>query len=182
MVQTIKPDQVTFELARRIVVLNRMAWAHPLGLDVDAAARELLDKIDANPSYRFHCVFDGDELVCKARTAGRIVATEAGQLTLMELAGVCAHPDVRGKGYGRAVAEVAFARVNRGEYPVSLFQTSYAVQPFYEKLGCRRINTRVVNSLADDPEADAFWNELLMIYPATYDLPDGVIDLLGSGY
>ena len=77
--------------------------------------------------------------------------------------------------------EEAMQRVDQGEFPVSLFQTP---KPgFYEKLGARKVNNRFVNSKNEqDPEADPWPAEHVMIYPTPYPWPEGVIDLNGPGY
>jgi len=56
------------------------------------------------------------------------------------------------------------------------------VRPFYEKLGAVVVDNRIVNSLADNPAANPFWDEVVMRYPAGGDWPSGAIDLRGPGY
>ena len=51
-----------------------------------------------------------------------------------------------------------------------------------KKLGCSVTTNRVVNSLADDPTAYPFWDEVAMRYPAAKHWPDGEIDLRGPGF
>lgn len=113
------------------------------------------------------------------------------RLTILALREVCSHPEARGRGFGKAVVRSAFARVDEGAFPFSLFQTSRKNQGFYEKLGARRIEARIVNSRAPedpddrmggDPEANPFWDEIAMVYPAATPWPEGTIDLLGPGY
>jgi len=72
-----------------------------------------------------------------------------------------------------------FKLVDSGEFSCSLFQT--CVPSFYERLGARVITNRIVNSLGADPEARPFWDPTIMVYPKTYDWPEGTIDLLGRG-
>jgi hypothetical protein len=64
---------------------------------------------------------------------------------------------------------------------VSLFQTS--ARGFYEKLGARVVENDFCNRLdEEDPEGNP-WNEpYAMIYPGTYDWPDGIIDINGARY
>ncbi len=128
-------------------------------------------------------VWDGDQPMAHSLTFGRKVATSSGELDVMALAMVAADPVCRGKGYGVAVAQASFERVNAGDFAFSLFQTSHKVQSFYERLGCKLVENRVVNSLSEsEPEANPFWDDVVMRYPAEGDWPEGDIDLRGRGY
>lgn len=128
-------------------------------------------------------VWEGEEAVAHALTFERVVTTAAGELSVMALAMVAADPACRGKGYGVAVAKAAFERVDSGDFPFALFQTSHAVRPFYERLGCRLVENRIVNSLSEgDPAANPFWDEVVMRYPGGDGWPEGDIDLCGRGY
>ena len=84
----------------------------------------------------------------------------------MALASVCSDPEMRGRGLGETVVRAAFDTVDHGPFAHSLFQTSFKVQPFYEKLGCCLVTNRIVNSLAEDPAKNPFWDEIVMRYPA----------------
>jgi len=95
---------------------------------------------------------------------------------------VCTAPEARGRGLGSAVVRAAFGRVDRGELPASLYQTSRRNQKFYEALGAGLVENRMVNSLAADPRANPFWDEIAMGYPASTAWPPGAIDLRGPGY
>ena len=82
---------------------------------------------------------------------------------------------------GRNVAGWAFEKAGQPGLEVVLFQTG--VPEFYEKLGARCVSNRFVNSTnSAAPEANQWWNEHVMIYPNSFDWPDGTIDLLGPGY
>ena len=126
--------------------------------------------------------------VAQCRIFPRTVASADGRLTVMALAGVCVDPDRRGLGLGRRIVQEAFANVDSGVYGSSLFQTSFRVAPFYENLGCRRVGNTFVNSLAGSGLDEAalrrsvFWDDVVMVYPADCDWPEGEIDLLGGGY
>ena len=114
-----------------------------------------------------------------ALTFARNISVGGARETIMALAGVAVRSDLRGRGWGRLVAEAAFARVKSGAFAWSLFQTK---KPgFYAKLGCREIGNLVVNSLAANPRDSAFWDDYAIVYPAAAS-PEGVIDLLGPGY
>ena len=75
----------------------------------------------------------------------------------------------------------AFHTVDEGSFPVSLFQTSFGVQAFYEKIGACLVSNPVVNSLGDTP-GNPFWDDVAMRYPASAEWPEGTIDLRGPGY
>ncbi|WP_319476055.1 GNAT family N-acetyltransferase [Marispirochaeta aestuarii] len=129
-----------------------------------------------------------DAAVAAALIFPREIHTPRGSLTLMALSGVCVRSDLRGQGLGAGVVRKAFSFVGQGLYRVSLFQTSYRVAPFYESLGCCRVDNPFINSLTPDnadPEAlrrSVFWDDVVMIYPAGFDWPAGQIDLCGSAY
>lgn len=128
--------------------------------------------------------------------SGRVVAnaimypkhirTPQGPLDVAGLASVMSHPEVRGQGYGNAVVAAAFEWLDRSPYNWSLFQTSYGVRPFYERLGARLIDNLFVNSTdAKNPTARPWWNDVTMIRPAAHcndAWPEGQIDLLGKAW
>jgi GNAT superfamily N-acetyltransferase len=117
-------------------------------------------------------------------TFAREIGTSHDSLTVMALAGVACIESYRGNGFGKAVVEAAFDRVRDGAFEVSLFQTSTAVRPFYEKLGCSAVENPTVNSLNEaDPEARPWWDPEVMIYPAgAAAWPEGPIDLRGPAW
>jgi len=130
----------------------------------------------------------GENMAAVALIFPRDIQTPRGSLTVMALSGVCVSPDLRGQGLGAGVVKKAFSFVGQGTYPVSLFQTSFRVAPFYEGLGCRRIRNSFINSRTPehaDPETlrrSVFWDDVVMIYPAGFDWPAGQIDLCGPAY
>ncbi len=132
-------------------------------------------------------VWQEDEVVAHALTFGRTVQTSGGGLTVMGLAMVAADPACRGQGLGAGIVKAAFERVDSGVFPFALFQTSNEVQSFYERLGCQRVENRIVNSLSEgDPGENPFWDDLVMRYPSQQTggdaWPTGDIDLCGRGY
>jgi GNAT superfamily N-acetyltransferase len=124
----------------------------------------------------------GGAIVAKAAILPRRIAIAAAERTVLALAGVASHPAHRGKHYGKAVVQAAFQLVASGDFDLAFFQTSHQVRPFYEALGCRRVENRLVNSLAREPERNPFWDDAAIIYPATVDWPSGTIDTLGPGW
>lgn len=102
-------------------------------------------------------------------------------VNVLGLSGVCTHPDVRGKKYGKALVQKALDFVDQDRFMCSLFQTE--VPDFYSKLNCRLVPNKVINSL--DPKfqnSSPFEDAYVMIYPQNYPEISGVIDLLGDRY
>jgi GNAT superfamily N-acetyltransferase len=130
-----------------------------------------------------HVILQEDRVVAHAITFGRTVGVPCGELTVMALAYVATDPDCRGQGLGAAVTHAAFARVDEGDFPYAMFQTSFKVRPFYEQIGCQLVENRIYNSLnVEDPQANPFWDDVVLRYPAEGDWPVGDIDLRGRGY
>lgn len=128
-------------------------------------------------------VWSDGRAIAHAMTFARTIAVGGRELVVMALAMVASDPDRRGEGLGAAVTRAAFGRIDAGDLPSALFQTSHRVRPFYEQIGCRIVENRIVNSLSEgDPEANPFWDDVVMRYPASAPWPDGVIDLRGRGY
>jgi predicted N-acetyltransferase YhbS len=125
---------------------------------------------------------ENGRIIAHATAMPRTIGTSQGDITIMALASVCSDPNMRGRGLGETVIRAAFDTVDHGPFAHSLFQTSRQVQPFYEKLGGGLVTNRIVNSLADDPTRNPFWDEIVMRYPAAKPWPNGDIDLRGPGY
>lgn len=125
-------------------------------------------------------VRDGERIIATSCFLPRRIHTAQGPLDVLALASVKTHPDVRGRGLGRAVVQAALAYVDSGVFGVSLFQTG--VPDFYRKLGCRLVNNRFTNSRGADPQAVPWWENNIMIYPASYSWPQGDIDLAGPAW
>ena len=125
---------------------------------------------------------DGARVVAHAAGPPRTIGTSEGDFTVAALALVATDPDYRGQKLGQAVVRAIFDLVDHGPFAYSLFQTSHNVRPFYEKLGAALVTNPIVNSLADDPTANPFWDEVVMRYPAAKHWPAGVIDLRGPGF
>ncbi|NJN44465.1 MAG: GNAT family N-acetyltransferase [Anaerolineae bacterium] len=111
----------------------------------------------------------------------REIHTKSGTLGVGALSGVCTHEQYRSRGFAAQTVRAAFARVDQGLYPVSLWMTT--VPGFYEKLGARVIHSTWVNGKnPDNPTADPWPDEVKMIYPASYPWSEGVMDLNGGVY
>jgi predicted N-acetyltransferase YhbS len=126
-------------------------------------------------------VWDGAELAAHARFHHGEVFTLSGPLAVGCLAAVCVAPAYRGRGLGRDVVRALFDFVDAGSPPVMLFQTG--VPEFYERLGGRLVFNRFVNSRdAVDPEGNPWHEQHVMIYPASFDWPEGVVDIQTKGW
>jgi predicted N-acetyltransferase YhbS len=145
-----------------------------------ARARRQARNGSADRALRY-VVWDGNHAIANAKIFPRGISTESGSLEVMALSALCVAPERRGEGLGKALALQAFRRVDDGRFAVSLFQTS--VPEFYEKLGARTVENDFCNRLnEEDPEGNP-WNEpYVMIYPGTYDWPEGTIDIRGQQY
>lgn len=174
--------------ARAIGELIAATWPKP-GKNAAFRAEQLLmlgrdysGPVDLAP--RVFVLRDAAEkrVIAAAVLEPRTLGTIAGDLTILGLAKVCSHPDYRGEGLGAKIVKAAFADIDAGVVPFSLFQTSQAVKPFYQRLGACTVENKIHNSLGDDPSANPFWDEVVMRYPATGDWPEGPIDLQGAGY
>ena len=186
--QRIRARDVSEEDFRSVSAITWLAWPSA-GSTLDEVVDRLRGKLpdeegpaEQVPEYALLKV--GELPVAMSVTFARKIDTPRGGLTVMALAGVACIESYRGNGFGRAVVEAAFERVRDGSFDVSLFQTSSAVRPFYEKLGCSAVENPTVNSLNQaDPEARPWWDTEVMIYPAhAAAWPDGQIDLCGPGW
>ncbi|MCC6492360.1 MAG: GNAT family N-acetyltransferase [Pirellulales bacterium] len=176
----------TTEQARSIGELIHQTWLKPHLTADDRAAQQLAlgrqysEAAEHGPLAMV--IVEQGRVVAHASVQPRTLRTQRGKMTVGGLARVCTAADRRGAGLGEAVVRAAFELVDRGAFPFLLFQASQRVQAFYEKLGAVGVLNRVVNSLADDPTASAFWDDLVLRYPAGGEWPPGVIDLQGPGY
>lgn len=136
---------------------------------------------DAQKQYARFVIWEGEKAIAHASTFPRQIYTPQGAITVMGLGGVCVDANRRGEGLGAAVMRPAFERVDRGLFPLSLYQTG--VPGFYEKLGAKLVYNQFINSKnSDDPQKNPWWDTHVMIYPAHYEWADGTIDLNGFGY
>lgn len=128
-------------------------------------------------------VQDASEVIAHAMVFERVIHLGDEPRSVMALAAVCSNPDRRGEGLGDAVVRAAFDLVDDGTFPMSLFQTSFPVEAFYNRFGACRVQNRIVNTLAaDDPTANPFWDDIVMRYPASGHWSDADVDLRGPGY
>jgi predicted N-acetyltransferase YhbS len=172
--------------ARAIAELLCAVWPKP-GRTVETRTAELLAQWrDYGGPEAQHprsvVIREGGRVIAHAGADPRTIGTSRGELTILALGKVCTHPDERGRRLGAAVVHEVFKLVDDGTFRWSLFQTSHKVRPFYEKLGACLVENRIVNSLAEDPGANPFWDNVVMRYAARTGWPAGQIDLRGPGY
>jgi GNAT superfamily N-acetyltransferase len=175
------PDQ-----ARIIGELLARVWPKPNVTAADRAENLLaLGRDYQGPDAqapRSYVFMEDGKLLAHSAIIPRTIGTTARDITVGGLARVCTDPAARGRGLGELIARAALGAVDSGDFPFALFQTSRRVRPFYEKLGAAVVENPIVNSLADDPMANPFWDEVVMRYPAGEEWPTGTIDLRGPGY
>ena len=172
--------------ARQIAELLVAIWPRP-GRTVETRTAEMLSQWQnyAGPEDEYPRSFlvrDGGRIIAHAQADPRVIRTSEGDLTVLALARVCTDPAARGRKLGEAVVREAFKLVDAGPYPFALFQTRDTVRPFYEKLGAVVVANRFYNSKAVDPEANSFWDPVIMRYPKTGIWPVGDIDTNGPGW
>jgi predicted N-acetyltransferase YhbS len=184
-VETLDRRKFSAADARAIAELLCAIWPKP-GRTVETLSAELLKP----PPYegpdsqhpRSFVVRENGRVIAHASAIPRTLATSDGVLTVLALARVCTDPAARGRKLGQAVTRAAFDMVDNGTFSFSLFQTSEAVRPFYERLGALQIDNRFVNSLGADPTATPFWDRVIMRYPSGPGWPEGEIDVRGPGW
>jgi len=185
-IETIDRRNVNEADARAIAELLCAIWPKP-GRTVETRVAEMLSQWrdyrgpEAEQPRSFF-VRDGGRVIAHASAYPRTIRTTAGDMTVLALARVCTDPAVRGRKLGQAVTRAAFDLVDDGSFPFSLFQTSEAVRPFYERLGAVTVDNRFISSLAADPTASPWWDKIIMRYPAKPGWPTGEIDLCGPAW
>jgi predicted N-acetyltransferase YhbS len=175
-----------FELSRdqffQIIALSNGIWPHPnkTGNDLVTEAFDFAQK-NPDPWIRRFVIWEKDQAVAHARVFPRKIITAKGELRIMALASVCVLEEKRGEGYGRLIVERVFRLLDESEFPLTLFQTG--VPGFYRKLGAKNISNTFYNSQnLSNPASNPWWEKIIMIYPGSYDFPQGKIDLNGFGY
>lgn len=172
--------------AQAIGELIALVWPKPHLSAADRAQQQLaIGRQYHGPAAqapRSFVVVEDGRVVAHAAILPRTVATSCGELTIAGLARVCTDPHQRGRGLGELVSRAAFDAIDGGDFPFLLFQASDRVRAFYEKLGAVVVENPIVNLLAENPAAPAFWDDVVMRYPANGDWPQGAIDLRGPGY
>lgn len=176
---------ITPQLAESIAVLCCRCFLDSKRT-VEERVKEMLEAIgSAAPEHvtgRRFVIWQGEQVIAHARTFVREIIVEDQRLPVLALAAVCSDPEIRGKGLGVRVTQKAFQQVATDAWPeVSLFQTP--VPGFYQKLNSRLVTNRFVNRCnVDDPEANPWRDDQIMIYPSEFAWPEGTVDLNGCDY
>jgi len=171
-----------------IVSLVSAIWPHPqktISELIDTFMEQHFGYVASHPgvvqpSVR-HLVWVDGQLVGHAFTFERPVILGNSEISVMALSGVCVSPSYRRNGIGIALARDALRRVDDGEFPASVFQTT--IPDFYERLSAAVVGNRFFDSTnEDDPNASPWTDGCIMSYPSAYLWPTGPIDLNGPGY
>jgi predicted N-acetyltransferase YhbS len=185
-VETLDRRRLSERDARAIAELVVAVWPKP-GRTADSLAAEMVEqwRAYAGPEEqhpRSYVVREGERVIAHASFDPRTISAGDEEMTIHALARVCSDPAMRGRHLGQAVVRAAFAPVDQGAFPFSLFQTGEKVAPFYERLGAIRIGNRFVNSKVKNPNANPWWDTAIMRYPSGPGWPEGEIDLRGPGW
>jgi predicted N-acetyltransferase YhbS len=185
-IETLDRRRMSQADARSIAELLVAIWPKA-GRTVESRSAEMLNRWSdyRGPESQFPRSFvvrEGGQVIAHASAEPRTIGTTFGDMMVLALARVCTDPAARGRHLGQAVARAALELVDRGTFPFALFQTSEAVRPFYERLGAVPVTNRFINSLADDPQKNPWWDAVVMRYPAAGVWPSGVVDLRGTGW
>jgi len=154
-------------------------WPNP-DLSSEGRAEHREDAATDRPASEVIRTYDGERLIAAGQTFGREVLVDGQRRNALALAAFAVAEDRRGEGMGKQVVLEAFKRVDSGAFEFAIFQTG--VPGFYQPMNCRVIDNKVVNSLADDPNANPFEDTHVMVYPANTLLGTGPVDMLGPGY
>src|SRR5690606_30487167 len=186
-VETFYSVELPYDVATSAGELLVKTWPRP-GVTVPMRAEQLLAPgrdYTGPPEFAPRSVVirrDG-RVVAHAMLFSRTVSTTAGEMTLAGLSKVCVDAALRGQHLGERVVRTAFEPVDREVFPFALFQTASAVRPFYISLGATDVTNHCINSLADDPQANPWWDDVVLRYPAARPgWPEGEIDLRGPGF
>jgi predicted N-acetyltransferase YhbS len=163
-----------------IAKLYAATWENDATDDFPAKAEHIKQTALDTPAMQYVLTLEGDALVAAGSSFAREIIAGDVRHTALAMAGVAVAEPLRGRGLGKQVVRELLGRVDDGTYPFAIFQTD--VPRFYEKLNCRVLANRIVNSLADDPQARPFWSSHAICYPAAFPLGKDTIDLLGPGY
>ena len=174
LVSDIKSNQVI-----DILSLMNLTWSDD---DTEKSAEEKVAGFYDDHSEKIcYCLYQDKELIGYAGAIPLNIKIESNCLEVLGLGGLNVHPNWRRQGFGGVIVGAVFKRIDASEYPFCLFQTG--IPHFYEKLGCRLIENKFVNSNdLVDPSRNPFWDEYAMIYPATAIWPSGTVDLLRKGF
>ncbi len=174
-----RKSTLSSELIDQITTLTRLVWPPPAGEDL-AVHRDRYAAVNSSVFNEVFIIREGGRVVAHTEVFARDVFTGGRTLRNLALAGVCVHPDYRGRNWGAAMVRQAFAYVDNGDFDCCLFQTR--VPAFYDKLGARLVDNAFVNSHSERPDERPWWDPYAMLYPAGFPLGAARVDLNGGGY
>lgn len=148
---------------------------------LESVKEEMAQRIGTPGEATSLIIWENGRPIAHAGYFRREIFTEAGTLPVGALWGVCVAESHRGQGLGAQIVRAYLNLIDQGEYPVGLWQTGKP--DFYRKLGARVVHNLYINSQdPENPQANPWGAEEIMIYPAEYPWPEGVIDLNGPAY
>ena len=125
-----------------ILSLMNLTWSDD---DTEKSADEKVAGFYDDHSEKIcYCLYQDKELIGYAESIPLTIKIESNCLEVLGLGGLNVHPNWRRQGFGRVIVEAVFKRIDASEYPYCLFQTG--IPHFYEKLGCRLIENKFINS------------------------------------
>lgn len=179
-IKTIGANHLSHNQIKQINDLTDSTWPRtkPAGKTEEERKQLFLNR---NPNKTCFLGLENERLVSYCEIFNHTLNTSKGALNIVGLASVCVDPTLRGKGLGAKIVQAAFREVDKSGAKVSFFQTG--VPKFYSLLNCKEVNNKIINSLnSESPDLNPFWEDHAMVYPATFEWPEGTIDLMGAGY
>ena len=177
-IRNIDATQLTKPLVLQILSLKNQVW--PSERTEEEQYDGYLARNATRPKREIFVIQQDKVCIAHAELFCRRIVCDGRSYEVGCLAGVCVLPERQGEGLGRAIVEAAFSRASACGFGAVLFQTPVPV--FYEKLGCKLINNRFFDSTSDDPAANPWWDDYIMIYPNSHPWLKGHIDLNGGAF
>jgi GNAT superfamily N-acetyltransferase len=169
--------QLTQKDLEDIVILTRTVWPPKEPYDLQKVV-EYYRNHPMPPVEKHFLIRHEGRLVGYSQSFARDLTAGGRTIRNMALCAVCVHPEARKFGYGRDLVKAAFGFVDNGIFECSVFQTS--VPGFYEKLGSKVITTKFFDGVNKNDKP--WWDPIVMVYPAAFDLGQGPVDLNGGAY
>ena len=176
--QRIHSKDLTRPSALEILRLQNSVW--PSDEDVDSQCDRFLERSAIRPRQELIIAQDGESLIAGAEIFSRTIICQNQAYDVGCLAGVCVLPQRQGEGLGKAIVQKVFSLIDTREFQVFLFQTE--IPQFYLKLGAQVIKNRFIDGQSTQPFDNPWWDDTVMIYPTSYNWPEGVIDLNGGPF
>ena len=108
-----------------ILSLMNLTWPDD---DTEASVEEKVAGFYDDHSEKIcYCFYQDKVLVGYAESIPLTIQIEDKWLNIIGLGGLNVHPDWRRKGYGRAIVEAVFKRIDSKEYPFFFFKQAYLI-------------------------------------------------------